>query len=208
MKKYLIYMFALLVGGIAVTACSESDDEVDEYPNWKSTNESYYNSLYATAKQRVASGATDWKVLKSWSLGSLETDKAEDHIVARVISEGEGTESPLFTDTVRVSYRGRLLPSTSYADGYVFDQTYYGDYNPATAMPTKMAVSSLTTGFATALQYMHIGDRWEIYVPYQLAYGEQGSDPVPAYSTLIFDMALIEVHHPGKVVPPFRAPRR
>ena len=135
MKKYLIYMFALLLGSTLFTACSESDDEVDEYPNWRATNEAYFNSLYATAKQRVAAGDTQWKVLKSWSLGEKTTDLAEDHIVARVISEGTGTEHPLFTDSVRVHYRGRLLPSTSYAGGYVFDQTYYGDFNPATAMP-------------------------------------------------------------------------
>ena len=204
MRKSLFYIIVLLLGSVTFVACSESDDGVDEYPNWKPTNESYFNSLYATAKQRVAAGATDWKVLKAWSLGSLDTDKAEDHIVAHVISEGAGTEVPLFTDTVRVHYRGRLLPSTSYADGYVFDQTYYGTFNPSTAMPTKMAVSTLTTGFATALQYMHIDDRWEIYIPYQLGYGEQGSDPIPAHSTLIFDVALAEIHHPGKPVPPYK----
>ena len=159
MKKYLIYMFALLLGSTLFTACSESDDEVDEYPNWRATNEAYFNSLYATAKQRVAAGDAQWKVLKSWSLGEKTTDLAEDHIVARVISEGTGTERPLFTDSVRVHYRGRLLPSTSYADGYVFDQTYYGNFNPASAMPAKKAVAGVTAGFGTALQHMHIGDR-------------------------------------------------
>lgn len=205
MKKYLIYMFALLLGSTLFTACSESDDEVDEYPNWRATNEAYFNSLYATAKQRVAAGDAQWKVLKSWSLGEKATDKAEDHIVARVISEGTGTERPLFTDSVRVHYRGRLLPSTSYADGYVFDQTYYGNFNPASAMPAKKAVAGVTAGFGTALQHMHIGDRWEVTIPYQLAYGEQGGDPIPGYSVLVFDMTLAEIHHPGKVVPPFKA---
>ena len=204
MKRYLIYMFALLLGATAFTACSESDDEVDEYPNWRAANEAYFNSLYATAKQRVAAGDAQWKVLKSWTVGETAADKAEDHIVARVISQGTGTELPLFTDSVRVHDRGRLLPSTSYADGYVFDQTYYGNFNPASAMPAKKAVAGVTAGFGTALQHMHIGDRWEVTIPYQLAYGEQGGDPIPGYSVLVFDMTLAEIHHPGKVVPPLR----
>lgn len=198
----------MLLGGTMFTACSESDDEVEEYPNWKATNDAYFNSFYETAKQRVAAGDAQWKVLKTWSLGELLTDKPENFIVARVISEGAGTVSPLYTDSVRVHYRGRLLPSTTYAGGYVFDQTFYDDFNPATAVPAKMGVAGLTAGFATALQHMHIGDRWEVTIPYQLAYGEQGSAPIPGYSVLVFDMTLAEIHHPGKPVPPFRAKKR
>ena len=56
---------------------------------------------------------------------------------------------------------------------------------------------SLVDGFTTALMSMHRGDHWTVYIPHQLGYGTSASGTVPAYSTLIFDLRLVDFSHPG-----------
>lgn len=88
----------------------------------------------------------------------------------------------------------------------VFDHSgLYEDFervfNPATARPITMAVSSSIRGMATALQHMHIGDLWRIYVPYQLGYSSTAQDEIPAYSTLIFEVQLKAYCRKGSSLP-------
>ena len=85
-------------------------------------------------------------------------------------------------------------------------------FDPATAKAAQFAVAGVVDGFSTALQNMHIGDRWKVYVPYNLGYGTQdnknsntGAVVVPAYSTLVFDITLVSYHHPGATQPAFKA---
>jgi len=52
---------------------------------------------------------------------------------------------------------------------------------------------------------MHIGDRWKVYMPYQLAYGESGSSSIPGYSTLVFDMTLVAYYRAGTTLPDWSA---
>ena len=86
----------------------------------------------------------------------------------------------------------------------VFSQTYYGDFNPATAAPVAMAASALVEGFTTAIQYMVKGDDWSVYIPSELAYGEKASDAIPAYSTLLFRIRVERVHKSGTGMPGWR----
>ena len=58
------------------------------------------------------------------------------------------------------------------------------------------AASEVITGWTTALLHMQEGEHWEVYVPYQLAYGESGRGDIPGHSVLIFDMRLERVIHP------------
>ena len=87
-------------------------------------------------------------------------------------------------------YAGRLLPSLSYPQGYQFDSSFSGTFDPGLDTPAKFWAGGLVKGFTTALVHMHRGDRWRIYIPYQLAYGSTARTSVPAYSTLIFDLQL------------------
>ena len=207
MKKYhILYIMLLMMTFIGLSSCSENSNTVEEYPNWKATNESEFNSVYAEAVKYIASGNDSWKVIKKWSYQDSIHNNPEDYIVAQVITKGNGTTSPIYTDSVRVHYEGRLLPSTSYPEGYVFDKSWSTDeYNPSTNVPTKLAVSNVVDGFSTALQNMHIGDRWKVYIPYQLGYGSSGSTGIPAYSTLIFDITLVSYYHVNVKVPVFNA---
>lgn len=200
-------MFALLFMTLGMVSCSESDDTVEEFPDWQKTNEAYFNSIYNSALQRAESGDKSWKVLKNYSMpnaSDLYKPTPEEHVVVNVLKEGNGAGSPLFTDSVYCHYKGRLLPSTSYAEGYVFDQSWYGTFNESTAIPSRFVVSGLVDGFSTALQNMHVGDEWRVYIPHQLGYGEKGSTSIPGYSTLVFDITLVKYHRPGAGVPAYQ----
>ena len=193
MKKILI--LSLITAAMLLVACSEENNTAEEFPNWQQKNESYFNALYADVSKGLSS-YDSWKILRKWSLQDDVTASASDHIVVRVIENGEGTETPLYTDSVAVIYSGRLLPSTSYPTGYVFDKSYVGEFHPQTAKARGFRISGLTDGFSTALQYMKKGDRWEIYVPANLGYGALGSSSagIPGHSVLIFDMMLVDIY--------------
>ncbi len=207
MKIHLIilYLLALLAPVGLLSSCSESDNEEEEFPNWKKTNEQYFNNLYAMAKSSADMGDKSWKVIRQWSLEESTAKDPYDYIVVNVLENGTGSGCPLYTDSVKVHYEGRLLPSTSYPDGYVFDKSFTGEFNPATALPAKFAVSGIIDGFTTALQYMHIGDHWKVYIPYQLGYGSSASGSIPAYSTLVFDVTLVSYYRAGVEVPDSKA---
>lgn len=204
-KTTFIFMMAML----AFSSCSEEEEEtVEEFPDWQETNDQAFADTIAYARTRIAAGDDNWKIYLSWALenqtantGSFISDYGdESRIVVRVIEEGTGSGCPMYTDSVKVHYRGRLLPSTSYSEGYVFDETYSGEFSEETALPTNLYVGSLIDGFTTALMQMHIGDRWMVYIPYNLAYGSSTSSSVPAYSMLRFDLKLKGYYRPGTEV--------
>lgn len=206
MKKHLIiYLLALLMPVGLLSSCSENDSDVEEYPNWKATNDKFFNNLYTTAKADTAQGNQDWKIIRQWSLVESGATAPSDYIVVNVLEHGTGSGCPFYTDSVKVHYEGRLLPSTSYPDGYVFDKSFTGDFNLATALPTTFAVSGTVDGFTTALMNMHIGDRWKVYIPYQLGYGNVDNGSIPAYSTLVFDITLVSYYRAGVDVPESKA---
>lgn len=181
LNRILLTLMLLLPVAGAVSSCSEQDDvEADDYANWQERNELYLQQA-ATRCQRIKT------FTKDNSEGALS-----DYIYYEVLEAGTGTRSPYYTDSVSISYRGRLIPTTTYPEGYVFDQTFAGDFSWQTTGSISSKVSAFTHGFATALQHMHKGDRWRIYVPYQLGYGETATNSIPAYSTLTFDVALID----------------
>ena len=93
---------------------------------------------------------------------------------------------------VSVHYRGRLIPLYDGSE-FVFDQSFQGSLNSDVALPVQYAVSTVVTGWTTALQQMKVGDRWEVYIPSDLAYGEYGQSSIPGYSTLIFDITLVDI---------------
>ena len=182
---FLISHFSFLI------SCSESDDDtsVEEYPDWQARNDAFFASL----EDSLSHDGNTWKKIKSFTKDDKTAGINTEYVYVKVLEENPYSEgSPIYTDTVRVAYRGRLLPSTTYSEGYVFDQTYVGDYNFHTSSVLDDAVSSFANGFATALLHMRKGDRWRVYIPYQLGYGVSGSTGIPGYSVLVFDMVLID----------------
>lgn len=207
--KLLVIVFCLPLCGL-MCSCSESDDAVEEYPDWQNKNETYFTDLYWKTKAKVDSGDSSWKIIRNWSMpldnkDFSYTEKPVDCIVVHVEKSGQSENgSPLHTDKVRVHYSGKLIPSASYAGGYVFDKSFYDTFNEETATPAELAVKDVVDGFSTALQNMQIGDKWTVYIPYQLGYGTKAQSAIPAYSTLIFDITLVSFYRPGAEVPDYK----
>jgi FKBP-type peptidyl-prolyl cis-trans isomerase FklB len=198
----LLWLLALLLLPLGLTSCSEEDAEENEFADWQNRNDTYFANIYSQAQQAIATGDSTWKIIRTWSMDTTLT--STNCIVVRVVTKGTGSGCPLYTDSVLVDYKGSLIPSQSYPSGYVFDQSWYGDtYDESSARPAHLGVSSVVDGFATALQNMHIGDNWIVYIPYQLGYGsvEQNNGVIPAYSVLIFDLHLRGYYRAGTTMP-------
>jgi FKBP-type peptidyl-prolyl cis-trans isomerase len=97
----------------------------------------------------------------------------------KVLKAGAGP-TPSATDRVNVHYRGQLV------DGTVFDETYGGE-------PATLPVGGVIPGWSEALQKMKVGDKWQLVVPADLAYGEGGRDMIPPSATLIFEVELLGI---------------
>lgn len=207
-KSQIIFFTLLMMATFGLSSCSEDDNEVEEFPDWQEYNEAYWNELYSTTEQKIASGDTSWKIIRNYSFTENAVLENTDYIIVNVKEEGTGSGCPLYTDSVRVHYQGRLLPSTSYSAGYLFDSSWTGDFDARTAIPAKLAIDGVIDGWATALQNMHIGDHWVVYIPYTLAYGKSDygtSTTIPGYSTLIFDITLVAYWRAGTSGPDFKS---
>ena len=98
-----------------------------------------------------------------------------------VLAEGKGRK-PKVTDKVQCHYHGTLI------DGQVFDSSIQR------GTPAVFGVNQVIPGWVEALQLMPEGSRWKLYIPSDLAYGEQGAGgSIPANATLIFEVDLIKI---------------
>lgn len=110
-----------------------------------------------------------------------EVSVTESGLQYEVIAEGEGN-SPKADSTVRVHYHGTLI------NDKVFDSSY------ERGQPAEFPVNGVIKGWTEALQMMKEGAKWRLYVPHDLAYGEQGAGgAIAPYSTLVFDVELLDV---------------
>ncbi|ETS32690.1 peptidylprolyl isomerase [Photorhabdus temperata] len=98
-----------------------------------------------------------------------------------VLKQGDGA-IPSRTDRVSVHYTGRLI------DGTVFDSSV------ERGEPAEFPVNGVIAGWIEALTLMPVGSKWELYIPYDLAYGERGAGAsIPPYSALIFEVELLDI---------------
>ncbi len=99
----------------------------------------------------------------------------------KILQKGDGPV-PTNTDRVKVHYRGKLL------DGTEFDSSY------ERGTPATFAVTGVINGWTEALQLMKVGSKYELYIPSELAYGENGSGPrIGPDSVLIFEVELLSI---------------
>lgn len=130
--KYILLAVILfpLVG--MVSSCSEGSDEGGEYDNWQARNDAKAQEWFNNSALRK---------IQTYAIDGTSS-KPSDYIYVEVLESGDAeTPTPFFTDTCRVAYRGRLIPTNSYPEGYVFDQTYTGDFNWQTAYVNTKAIS-------------------------------------------------------------------
>ena len=177
-------------------SCKESKAE-SEYDNWLARNQVYVDSIASLAKQGVGGWTRTLAYYYQQPYADANPYDNNIYVYTQKLKSGTGTQKPVFTDSVRVHYRGRLIPSANHPQGYVFGQTYTTDtINSATAVPSIMALSQNVAGFCTALQDMVEGDEVHMVIPFLLGYGSSTNSTanIPAYSTLIFDTKLVKVY--------------
>ena len=197
MKKLPLFIYALTA--LLLFSCSEETEVDTEYANWAERNDLYFASLEDSLTRNPA----QWQRIKSVYLDQESEGMATDYVYVKVMESGTETESPIHTDSVRISYQGRTIPTVSYPQGNIFDGTVYGDYASATNATAKLRVSSCVDGMATVLQHMHRGDHWRVYIPSELGYQEQDmtNSGLPPHSVLIFEMTLVDFSHAGESLP-------
>lgn len=210
MKKYA-FLSSLVVAlcSLFVMACSNNDNTIEEYPNWKAQNDAFFNATLQQANTNIQNGNTNWRVYRNWSLPDASTGyniSNDDQIVVHALETSASSDKPYSNDSVEVVYRARILPSTSYPTGFVFMQTYRGNYNANTNGSAWIGVTgrfvvnsetgySVPTGLSTALQQMSVGDRWEIYIPSKLGFStnEASTIGIPQNSVIIYDVTLLNI---------------
>ncbi len=110
-----------------------------------------------------------------------EVTITESGLQFEVIEEGSG-DIPNAESVVRTHYRGTLI------DGKQFDSSY------DRGEPTEFPVGGVIAGWTEALQKMKVGSKWKLYIPYHLAYGEQGAGgAIGPYQALVFEIELLDI---------------
>ncbi len=107
----------------------------------------------------------------------------ESGLQYEVLQAAEG-DKPVATDTVKVHYKGTLL------DGTEFDSSY------ARNEPTTFPLNRVISGWTEGLQLMSVGSKYKFTIPAGLAYGERDLGKIPANSTLVFEVELLEIQKP------------
>lgn len=117
----------------------------------------------------------------------LEENKKKEGVVVlpsglqyKVLKSGSGP-SPKATDKVTAHYTGRLI------DGKVFDSSV------ERGQPFTTELNRVIKGWTEILQLMKVGDKWEVYIPSELAYGENGAGTIEPNSVLIFEIELLAI---------------
>lgn len=182
-QKFLYLLAIPLCLGLLFSGCKDDKDEiyiVDE--QWQADNEKVFaeiakNPEYTEIKSMSNAGSIYYKELEPKS-PVTPTD-----------------ENIYYTSRVKVYYFGISMDETSRKMEYQFNTADY-----PLAEPVLFNVSGVVDGFATALQYMKPGDRWEVWIPWKLGYGETGnrldtgqSISPWSYSTLKYEMEVVEI---------------
>ncbi len=138
------------------------------------------------AKQAVVASA---EAEKNKGVGKifLEENKKKPGVITlpsglqyKAIIQGTGPK-PVAADEVTVNYEGKFI------DGKIFDSSY------ERKEPATFPLNGVIKGWTEGLQLMSTGSTYELYIPYDLAYGDKGNQGIPGYATLIFKVELISI---------------
>jgi FKBP-type peptidyl-prolyl cis-trans isomerase len=179
--KNLLYLLSISILLLPFNACKSDKDDP-----WQEANSAAYEAI-----------------TKNPSYEPLLSPAGPTGVYYHVIQTGTGTEHPLQTSSVKVLYQG------SYYDGTIFD---YG--STQSGVPQELVVNgtlimngvkysgtTIARGLSFALQNMVVGDKWEIWIPYYLAYGVGDYYDTSttyqllfkAYSTLVYEVELVSI---------------
>jgi FKBP-type peptidyl-prolyl cis-trans isomerase FklB len=195
MKKYILLSLLFTQCLLLFTSCDETE-EVNKYADWRNRNEAFIDSL-----KSVYDAKTDPELIQI-----IPYAEKNYPIYAKKLKTVTSGETPLYTDSVYTYYRGMLINEAVFGAATtpryytklyqsldIFDKNFEGEEPNAFESPTKFFVNGVVAGWREVLQRMKVGERWEVYIPWQQGYGSSVSGTIPAYSTLIFDVNLVSI---------------
>lgn len=150
--------------------------------------EAALRAAFETAQERMEAVASESSARQGQAGRAFLTEnKARTGVVTtdsglqyEVLREGKGVR-PSEDQTVEVHYHGTLI------DGTVFDSSV------ARGEPVSFPVTGVIAGWVEALQLMPVGSKWKLFIPAELGYGNRGQGPIPAGSTLVFEVELLGI---------------
>ncbi|MBR6758023.1 MAG: FKBP-type peptidyl-prolyl cis-trans isomerase [Bacteroidaceae bacterium] len=130
------------------------------------------------SKKEYVQANKEWLAAKAAESGVLPLPMG---IYYKVITKGNSASpTPSRRSIIIAHYTGRTI------NGKKFDSSLGG-------APLACRLSDLIQGWIIALQQMHIGDKWEIYIPAEMGYGKSSIPGIPGGSTLIFEIELLGI---------------
>ena len=133
---------------------------------------------YNMAKREYIQANKEWLEAKSKEDGVKALPKG---IYYKVLSEGDQDSAmPTVRSIITAHYTGKTI------DGKQFDSSRGG-------VPLACRLCDLIEGWIIAIQQMHIGDKWELYIPAEMGYGKFSQPGIPGGSTLIFEIELLGI---------------
>ena len=134
----------------------------------------------------------------------LNVTKTDSGLYYLVTQQGAGIK-PVVGDTVVVNYTGRFLSGKAFETSIKSEAIKYklpiNPMNPYKPIRFPIGTKGMIKGWAQGMQLLNKGTKATLLLPSSLAYGEQGSGPIQAFTPLIFDVELVDVIHPNPNAP-------
>jgi len=169
MKKIWYFLLVFSTVAIGFSSCSDNSDD-----KWRDKNLEFIDKIKDQADVHEIGDSIN----------------GYPGIYYQILKEGTGAK-PVIKNKVNVSYAGWLINDTiQYTKSKVLDTDEAFDSSSDYDFTVGTGVID---GWSLAIQYMPVGAKWRIFVPYYLGYGSSAQSSIPAYSTLIFDIYLREI---------------
>ena len=136
-----------------------------------------HEKMMASKDENIAAGK---KFLEENALNK-SVYQTKSGLQYKIVQKGKGGKKPTATSKVSVHYTGKLL------DGKVFDSSV------DRGQPAEFFLNQVIPGWTEGLQQMDIGSKYILYIPSNLAYGDQVMGSIPPGSTLIFEVELLDI---------------
>ena len=177
--KTTLYSFAVACLSLFLVSCEKTVSFDDEF---KLDNEQQFAKITANPEYT-----------------KIESQSGNGHIMYKEITDGKTGEKPCFTDEVKILYEGWFKrywtkdDTFTGDDGNIFKNKFIFETTNEYNIPATRVVNNYIDGFPTALQHMEVGDKWEVWIPWELGYGSAGKGDIKGYTTLVFEIELLEI---------------
>lgn len=172
---------AMIIGGIKDAMAEKLQLNEEEIRTVMMALETETRRLRAESQKKLSAAAmAEGKKFLDENAKKEGVTVTDSGLQFEVMTAAEG-DKPVATDTVTVHYRGTLI------DGTEFDSSY------SRGEPSTFGLNRVISGWTEGLQHMPVGSKYKFYIPSELAYGERATGKIPANSTLIFEVELLDI---------------